>query len=290
MVETVTTGEKCPVCGHVSTEAVCPRCGTILLKDQAICPECGAMFHGIVAMCDRCGREMRSPSPSQEEASAIRALTLVPGVDEGTARRLYSKGFRDFSDVLKATLPHKAVERGLHVTIARQLVLAELSPPSTQPPGKVGCASCGELAPATARACPSCGASLAFEDRSRAMERRLAKATTEVPHYETDPDFRTMPESVQREIISAMGSEDLDLSLRTHFLQQIEAWRGKGFEVSLLVKLLDRDPEAFRTQGVRMIRAQILKRRDAGTFRCPLCDDVLPPTVEECGNCGAKFA
>lgn len=286
----MTIGEKCPVCGHRSAEAVCPRCGTILLRDQAICPRCGAMYRGPVAHCDACGREIEVRPADPDEATAVRGMTLVPGLDEATARQLYRKGFHDFSDVLRETLPRRAVDRGLHVTIARKLVLAELSPSRAAVPETVVCAECGESVPAGTGTCPSCGTSLAPEDQSRAIERKLAQITGVVPHLESDPDFRTMPEAVRLEIVQALGASEAEEGPYPEMLQQVEAWRRKGFDVTELERLLAEDPESFRSRGVRMIRSQILKRRNGATFRCPLCDETLEPAVEECGSCGAKFA
>lgn len=46
---------------------------------------------------------------------------------------------------------------------------------------------------------------------------------------------------------------------------------------------------AFRTRSVRIIRAQMLKKREGDRFLCPLCDAALRPEAEACENCGAKF-
>jgi RNA polymerase subunit RPABC4/transcription elongation factor Spt4 len=89
--------EKCPVCGLSTDEAVCSRCGTILLPDRAICPKCGKMFPGRIAVCDACGAGVSGDLDDAEE-EAVKVFALVPGMDERTARRLWARGFRDFSE------------------------------------------------------------------------------------------------------------------------------------------------------------------------------------------------
>src|SRR2546425_3439314 len=126
---------KCPVCGFATEEASCPRCATILLRGQAICPKCGKMFEGRVAVCDACGAGVAGDLDETEE-QAVQGFSLVPGMDEGTARRLYARGFRDFADVIKLGLPESAVRRGLPHTISRKILLKSVTPKTGPSPGR----------------------------------------------------------------------------------------------------------------------------------------------------------
>ena len=99
-----------------------------------------------------------------------------------------------------------------------------------------------------------------------------------------------MPEDVRNEILQAFGGVTRDDLLREEYSHQVDAWRTKGFDVGRVEPLLDEDLATFREQSARLIRLQVAKKADSGTYRCPLCEIRLESTAEECGNCGARFA
>ncbi len=281
----------CPACGLSTDEAVCPRCATILLPDRATCPTCGKAFPGRIAVCYTCGAGVAGDLDDSEEA-AVRTFALVPGLDERTARRLYVRGFREFADVIKLGLPDTAVRRGLHRTISRKILLASVLPKAPARLGRTTCLACHATVIETDGRCPVCGAAIGPEAEEAFIGRRIADVHGSIASLADDPDFRSMPDPVREEILSAMGSmlEAPAEAADDEFHRQVEAWREKGFDVGPILVLLAQHPSNFRDRAVRLIRAQIRKKMEGGTFRCPLCDDLLEPSVEECGNCGAKFA
>jgi len=105
----------------------------------------------------------------------------------------------------------------------------------------------------------------------------------------TDEDFQGMPEDVRNEILQAFGDVTRSALLREEYSQQVEVWRTKGFDVGRVEPLLDADLDTFREQSTRLIRLQVAKKADSGTYRCPLCEIRLESTAVECGNCGAQF-
>ncbi len=283
---------KCPVCGLVTDEAVCPRCATILLPDQAICPKCGKMFEGRIAVCDDCGAGVGGDLDEAEE-DAVKVFALVPGMDQATARRLWARGFRDFSDVIKLGLPESAVKRGLHRTISRRILLAGMAPKATARVGRTECLSCHAIALETETHCTACGAALGPAAEQAFIEGKLAEVQGSVTSLSEDPDFKAMPDALRSEILSEMGAmlqEKESAVPDDEFHMQIEAWRSKGFDVEPVLLLLAQHPNNFRARAVRLIRAQIRKKNEGGEYRCPLCDVVLESAAAECGNCGAKFA
>ena len=282
---------KCPVCGLKTTEAVCPRCATILLPGQAICPKCGKMFRGRVAVCDACGAGVAGDLDDTEE-EIVRGFVLVPGMDERIARRLYARGFRDFSDVIKLGLPEAEVKRGLHHTISRKILLASAAPKRSSRIGRTTCMACHATVLETETVCPACGAALGLEAEEAFIRKRLADVPESLAPLAEDPDFRAMPPTVRREILEEVETLLLAPSLPTdaEFGAQIDAWKERGFDVDPVLVLLAQHPNNFRERAVRLIRAQIRKTMEGGLFKCPLCEVYLEPAAEECGNCGAKFA
>src|SRR5207247_1960350 len=196
---------KCPVCGLKTKEALCPRCGTILLPGQAICPKCGKIFTGKVALCDACGS--------------------------------------DLGDELDA--PEEQAVRGLGPEAEQSFI-----------------------------------------------EKRLAEVQGSLAPLAEDPDFKSMPATVRKEILDEIGTmlQAPTLPTDAEFGAQIEAWRERGFDVDPVLVLLAQHPNNFRERAVRLIRSQIRKKMEGGTFKCPLCEVYLEPAAGACGNCGAKFA
>jgi len=283
---------KCPVCGLKTKEALCPRCGTILLPGHAICPKCGKIFTGKVALCDACGSDLGGELDAPEE-QAVRAFARVPGMSEGIARRLYVRGFRDFADVIKLGLPDAAVKKGLHHTISRKILLSSVMPkPPTSRIGRVTCMACAATVLDTETRWPACGAGLGPDAEEGFIEKRLAEVQGSLAPLAEDPDFKSMPATVRKEILDEIGTmlQAPTLPTDAEFGAQIEAWRERGFDVDPVLVLLAQHPNNFRERAVRLIRSQIRKKMEGGTFKCPLCEVYLEPAAEECGNCGAKFA
>ena len=280
---------RCGVCGFESNAAVCPRCNTILLRGQAICRKCGKMFPGWIALCDACGADMGPEPKGPADEESVRLLASVPGITETRAKELVARGFRDFSDVVRLALPESAVKKGLHHSIARKAMLSGLETKQTAKTGARRCSMCGAAWLAGADRCAACGSTRAPELDAEAIDRKLLQVTGEIVDLAQDEDFQEMPPEIREEILQAFGGMDGDDLLREEYRRQIDAWREKGFDVRPLERLLDTDLPSFRERGVRLIRAQILKRTDGGQYRCPLCDVPLPAAAEECENCGARF-
>jgi len=282
--------QRCFVCGFRSSKPVCPRCNTILRPDRAVCATCGKAFDGWIAACDECGAPMKLENATREEREAVRSLSSVPGISEERAKGLAAKGFRDFADVVRLALPESAVRQGLHHTIARKVLLADLVP---RPPHAVSgarCLMCGAAWLANATRCASCGSSFDLEFNPAAIERRLQEITGDLVNLSADEDFQGMPEDVRNEIMQAFGGVTRDDLLRDEYSHQIEAWRTKGFDVEQLEPFLEEDLVHFRERSARVIRLQVGKKADSGKYRCPLCEVRLESTAEECGNCGARFS
>ena len=281
---------RCFVCGFKTDQAICSRCNTILAPGRATCRDCGKTFDGWIAECDACGARIdpTASEPSNEEA--IRALTAVPGITEVRARELVAHGFRDFADIVRLALPESAVEHGLHHTIARRAMLADLVARTERVGTEVRCPMCGAAWLKDAFRCAACGSSPDLELDPEVIEDRLHALTGEIVDLASDPDFQEMPEDVRRDLLQAFGGLDEDDLLREDGQHQIDAWRVKGFDVVPLERLLEIDPKGFREISGRLIRAQVMKKAEGGQYRCPLCDVRLESTAEECENCGARFA
>lgn len=216
---------------------------------------------------------------------------MVPGLGEDRARVLYQRGFHDFADIVRLGLPDAAVRRGLHHTISRQILLSTIAPPKPPEVGTTTCLACRATAPESEANCPACGAPLGA-DAEEAFIRGWTARSKPVPgELAENPDFRSMPGEVRAELLRAMETmlEEESVSDET-FHRQIEAWRSKGFDVAPVLVLLAQHPSDVRERAIRLIRAQIRKKREGGTFKCPLCDAVLASTAEACENCGARFA
>ncbi len=269
---------------------MCPRCGTILVRGQAICPRCGKMFPGWIAACDACGASLGPEPRAFADDEAVRLLASVPGIDEAHARVLVAKGFRDFSDIVRLALPESAVKKGLHHAIARRALLADMAHPSDRDDASVPCPVCGTPWPAGADRCLVCGSTAATDVRIESVEETLGEIADGLAEQGSDAGAAEMPPEVQADLLGALAGLDPDEVIRDEYRRQIEAWRSKGFVVGPLEDLLEKDLDGFRARSVRLIRAQMLKKREGGEFRCPLCEATLAPEVEACENCGARFA
>jgi rubrerythrin len=276
------------VCGLETREAVCPRCSTIVLKGQAICPKCGKMFTSWIASCDACGSALAERPPGPRDEDAVRSLASVPGISEARARDLVSRGFRDFSDVVRLALPDAAVSKGLHHAIARKVLLSTLGK-APEPTMDVRCPACGTPWLVGFDRCVICGAAADVAVDVEALERKLQEVTGEIVDLAADEDFRGMPADVREELLAAFGGMDEAELLREDYGRQIEAWRRKGFDVAPLERLLREDLARFQERSVRIIRAEMMKKAEGGRFRCPLCEIVIESAAEECPNCGARF-
>lgn len=281
---------RCAVCGYETDRAVCPRCSTVLLRGEAICPRCGKMFSGWLAACDACGADLGPAPAAPVDEEAVSVLASVPGISEARAKDLVARGFRDFADLVKLALPESEVKKGLHHAIARRALLPEPEPHAGPRADGRSCAACGTPWRSGADRCATCGSTRAEELDAEAIERKLQEVTGEIVDLAQDEDFREMPDDVREEILQAFAGVDEDDVLREEYGRQIEAWRAKGFDVEALERLLETDLAGFRERGVRLIRAQILKKGRGGRYRCPLCDAALDAAAEECENCGARFA
>ncbi len=281
---------RCFVCGFKSAKPVCPRCNTILRPEQAVCSTCGKAFDGWIAACDACGAPMKVEPLTSEERDAFRSLASVPGISEDRAKELAAKGFRDFADVVRLALPESTVRQGLHHTIARKVLLADLVPRPQHSVSGARCPMCGAAWLANATRCASCGSTFGLELDPVAIEQRLEQITGDLVNLAADEDFQGMPEDVRNEILQAFGGVTREDLLREEYTHQIEAWRTKGFDVARVEHLLEEDLSNFRERSARLIRLQVAKKADSGTYRCPLCEIRLESAAEECGNCGARFS
>src|SRR5438034_9417564 len=271
-------------------ETLCPRCNPILRPDHAVCATCGKAFEGWFAACDACGAPMKPAPAMSEEGEAFRSLASVPGMSEERARALAAEGFRDFADVVRLALPESAVRLGLHHTIARKVLLADLVPRPPRAVSGARCLVCGAAWLADATRCASCGSTVGLELDPVAIERRLEEITGDLVNLAEDEDFQGMPEDVRNEILQAFGDVTRHDLLREEYVHQIEAWRTKGFDVAHVEHLLEEDLPNFRERTAKLIRLQVGKKIDSGKSRCPLCEVRLESTAEECTNCGARFA
>ncbi len=251
---------------------------------------CGKAFDGWIAACDACGAPMKVEPVTSEEGDAFHNLASIPGISRDRAKELAVKGFRDFADVVRLALPESAVRQGLHHTIARKVLLADLVPRPPRAVSGARCPVCGAEWLADATRCASCGSTVGLELDPVAIEQRLEEVTGDLVNLAEDEDFQGMPEEVRNEILQAFGGVTRDDLLREEYVHQIEAWRTKGFDVVHVEHLLEEDLSNFRERSARLIRLQVAKKVDSGRYRCPLCEVRLESTAEECANCGARFS
>ncbi len=301
---------KCPVCGLLNEGSVCTRCSTILVWESAKCPKCGRNYSSSIAICDFCERKDRGEEVNVlDEDLELRNLTVIGGLTRETAKTLYSQGLRDFSDLVRMALPQKAVNMGLHKTIARRMMMSEFV-------RKMGhrdeskCPIClSDYDPLTGT-CQKCKYSPLPEWSEEVIKKRLTEVTGEVENLAHDPDFKDMPESVKKQILAEIDGvleplpdedkliDELDKiystlneddERRREYQVQIEAWRKKGFDVSELETLLANDLDNFASKCVNTIRKQVKDRQEDTVFVCPMCEAQVDPGAKECQNCGALF-
>src|SRR2546427_2495463 len=194
---------RCFVCGFRSAKPVCPRCNTILRPDHAVCATCGKAFEGWIAACDACGAPMKPAHATSEEGEAFRSLASVPGMPEERARALAAKGFRDFADVVRLALPESAVRQGLHHTIARKVLLADLVPRPPRAVSGARCPGCSAAWLAGATRCATGGSTFDLGLEPAAIEQRLHEITGDLVNLAEDEDFQGMPEDGRDEILQA---------------------------------------------------------------------------------------
>lgn len=232
---------------------------------------------------------MGPPPAAAGDEGAVRLLASVSGISEDRARLLVARGFRDFADLVRLALPESAVKRGLHHAIARRAMLAELEPKEVRAPSGDRCPVCAAPRLSGADRCATCGSTASTGLVVETVGQKIEEVTQEIVTLTDDEDFREMPEDVRKDLLAAFAGLTPEDVLREEYGRQLDAWREKGFDVAPLEKLLATDLDEFRERSVRLIRAQILKKAEAGSFRCPLCDVRLPAATEQCENCGAKF-
>ncbi len=283
------SAHRCRVCGWRGADDVCPKCGTVLLQGRALCRRCGKVFEGPIAICDECGGTI-SPPPEPEDDAAIERLTHLPGVSKATAAELHRRGFRDPSEVLRLALPDRAVRLGVHRTLARKVTLEELRP-VRHFVKTVACPTCGAPRKPSDARCPACDSPWDREPNPEEMRKAIAEVAGEIHDLAADPDFRGLPEEMREEILEAVEGAGFPLETENEFAQQFQEWKARGFDTAELERILrEEGSDVFKATFVRVIRSQLLKRRDQGRFQCPLCESDVPPTAEECENCGAKFS
>ena len=300
---------KCPLCGLPSEDAVCSRCNTVIEWDRATCPICGRMYSTSIAVCDVCDATLRMPEELDGEEKELKHLMMIAGISREAARTLYMQGIRDFSDLVKLALPHKAAKMGLHKTIARKMMMAEFVRRGQRGDGDK-CPICsGPYNPVTGL-CGKCKYSPLPEWSEHWIRERLDKVTEEVENLCAHPDFEAMPEEMKKQVLAEVngmlepvyneerlvselegvfGSLDKEEEQVRQYRMQIEAWKSKGFDVSDLEKLLEKSPDEFRVNCVKILRLQIRKQLKDFKFVCPLCDAGLKPEAKECPDCGALF-
>jgi len=243
-----------------------------------------------MATCDACGGSTIGEREPPKDREAIRALASVPGISDDRARALVAKGFRDFSDVVRLALPESAVRLGVHHTIARRALLLDLVARPERLMSGARCPMCGAAWLANATRCAACGSGSDLGLDPAVVEQKLQEITGGIVDLATDEDFLGMPEEVRTELLDVFGGLTPEDLLREECGHQVEAWRMKGFDVEPVERILTDDLLHFRERTARVIRAQVMKKATAGRYRCPLCEIALERTVEECGNCGARFA
>lgn len=300
---------KCPLCGLPSEDAVCSRCNTVIEWERATCPICGRMFSTSIAMCDVCDAALRMPEELDGEEKELKHLMMIAGISKEAARTLYMQGIRDFSDLVKLALPHKAAKMGLHKTIARRMMMADFVRRRQQGDGDK-CPICSGPYNAETGLCEKCKYSPLPEWSEHWIRERLDKVTEEVENLCAHPDFEAMPEEMKKQVLAEVngmlepvyneerlvselegvfGSLDKEEEQVKQYGMQMEAWKCKGFDVSDLEKLLEKNPDEFRVNCVKILRLQIRKQIKDFKFVCPLCDAGLEPEAKECPNCGALF-
>ena len=301
---------KCPLCGLPCEDAVCSRCNTVIEWEKATCPICGRMYSSSIATCDVCDATLLPPKDLDDEDGVLKHLMMTAGVSKEAARALYMQGIHDFSDLVKLALPQKAVKMGLHKTIARRMMMAEFVRRGQQ--GEKGnCPICSSPYDPVTGFCTKCKYSPLPEWSEHWIRERLDRVTEEVENLCAHPDFEAMPDEMKKQVLTEVnemldpvfneerlvselemvfGSLDAEEEQIEQYHTQIEAWRAKGFDVSALEKLLDKNPDEFRVNCVKLLRLQIRKKLKDFKFACPLCDAGLEPEAKECPNCGALFS
>lgn len=283
------------MCGHSSTlgEIICSRCGTIFPEEELECKTCGKKFESFVAFCPSCGQAPDRESPENgSRDEAVQRFQLIPGVTRDMASKLYDRGITSFADLIGMSLPESEKKRGLHRIIARRLMLSGLI--MTQRESKEGpaCARCRGTLDENDLKCQICGA----PSGGAFLELEIGEKTVKLGDY-MDELYEYIKNTLHgakatkeigSEIAQAIAKMDERELLKQEYRNQMEAWREKGFDVSGLEEILEKDIKKFREKSLEMIKAQV-RKRESDVLRCPLCEFLLKKDWRECPNCGAKF-
>src|SRR3972149_2792348 len=105
---------------------------------------------------------------------------------------------------------------------------AEAAGPGAAAP-RPRCLACRAVVPESETTCPACGAALGPEAEQAYMEKTLAGVRGSLEVLSEDPDFRSMPETVRREILNAMegmleGPEPIE---DDEYTRHASIWRGE---------------------------------------------------------------
>jgi rRNA maturation endonuclease Nob1 len=287
--------QTCGICGLLSSigDMSCPRGGTIFPEKEVKGDECGDAYDPYIAMCPSCGGTLQDEVVYDEgRDEAVQRFQLIPGVTQDMAGKLYDKGIKSFSDLIGLSLPDTERRRGLHRIIARRLMLSGLMLTEKKAEDELACARCKGPLDANELKCSICGAAAgaAFLDlQINGHTLKLGEYMDELYVFVRDTvKGSAASKEIRSEITNAIAELDGREIEREEYRNQIEAWREKGFMVSELEALLDKDVEEFKKRSLELIKAQVRKREEH-VLRCPLCDFLLKETWKECPNCGAKF-
>lgn len=299
MASALNMKQECAVCGFMAplSDVVCPRCGTIFPDKRMVCERCGRIFSSCIPICPNCGKVPGSDEdeiPEGLRVAAIERFTLIPGITEEMAGRLYDRGIRTFAGLVERTLPENQRQRGLHRILARRILLSGLK---QEVPSKdvktLTCTRCHGPLGKEDTECPICGAPVGYtlaELEPEFVETKLDEYLDDLRAFVFEAVKKTGAFPPERtEVSQAIAQIREDQLVRAECLQQIDAWRRKGFEVAGLRELLDESIEAFKEKSIAIIKRQINLKSEDGSFRCPLCQAPLQATAQECPNCGAKF-
>jgi len=276
----------CLICGHsnVPDSDACTKCGTPFFRK-----EFDDYFEHI-------GRQVPE-ARSHKEKLAIASLFLVPGVNQRGARDLFKMGFKNFSDLVGATLKEDHRKHGLHRIIARRILLAKMEEHQVHEvtidyTNLVRCVACHILMPKAIEACAVCGSEQPEE--GEAIPGDIQERAGDLIHKLADlSEVERLSDDDIEELSAIFGEVDMkdievdkeeleDVGLRMDafgeiglleehdpnappdmkkYRCQIDAWHGAGFDVTEIEKVLEEDPWNFIRQAAPIIQAQLVIRR-----------------------------
>ncbi len=251
--------EKCPVCGAAiekdssecgvchtaigsveSKKKLCRTCGAVLGQDTEICISCGTFFGEDKA---------RWTVKDRHKEAMVQAFSLIPGIDEDKAKRLYAMGFHSLLDLVGGSLGDDMKSMGLKRAVAKR-ILAQRG--LKEGVGMRRCPDCDIPMQERDVTCTVCGAAL-VEGAGISEGLRCPSCNTLL-----------------------VGEDVMSCYACGAVLKEGGEVYGKEFETE----------KALIEKGLMHLVDDVMEKF---MINCPVCWEMNSPTLLNCTNCGCQL-